>query len=58
MKALLDTGDELIVEDVSARPNESGIYWGAAKMPDGTWHGNNQLGKLWMDIRTQLREGK
>lgn len=56
LKALLATGDELIVEDVSARPNESGLFWGAALQPDGTWHGNNQLGKMWMELRTRWRE--
>jgi len=57
-KALLDTGDEEIVEDVTSRPNESGLYWGAAKQPDGTWVGTNMLGKMWMDLRAALRSGK
>jgi len=58
MKELLDTGDRLIVEDVTSRPNESGLYWGMAIRFDETglhWEGNNQLGKLWMELRQSLR---
>lgn len=54
-KALLETGDEEIVEDVTRRPNESGLYWGKALI-DGQWQGHNQLGKLWMEVRDQLRQ--
>jgi predicted NAD-dependent protein-ADP-ribosyltransferase YbiA (DUF1768 family) len=48
------TGDVLIVEDCSARPRGSGLFWGAARQPDGTWKGENQLGKLWMALREQV----
>lgn len=54
---LLATGFEEIVEDVTARPNESGLFWGAAKGPDGQWHGTNTLGKMWMELREALRQG-
>ena len=40
----------LIVEDVTARPYGSGLFWGAARDPDGSWRGENTLGKLWMEI--------
>jgi ribA/ribD-fused uncharacterized protein len=53
--ALLDTGDEVIVEDSSNRPNTSGLFWGMAKQDDGTWKGSNVLGKLWMELRDKLR---
>lgn len=46
---------ELIVEDVSARPNGSGLFWGMAQNPDGSWTGQNWLGKLWMEVRTELK---
>lgn len=55
---LLATGDEDIVEDCSARPNDSGLFWGAAKQPDGTWLGQNQLGKLWMVVRAHVRQSR
>jgi ribA/ribD-fused uncharacterized protein len=48
---LLDTGDETLVEDVTSRPNEGGLFWGMAKRPDETWHGQNWLGKIWMKLR-------
>lgn len=31
---LLATGDQLIIEDVTSRPNESGLFWGAAQVDD------------------------
>jgi len=52
---LLGTGDAVIIENVTARPNESGLFWGAARNPDGTWRGNNALGKEWMTVRWTLR---
>lgn len=52
------TGDALIVEDCSKRPHGSGLFWGAEKVikDDGTewWTGANNLGHLWMEIRTEL----
>lgn len=56
IKELLDTGDQILIEDVTARQNESGLYWGMAKMDSGEWTGQNQLGKLWMGLRAALRE--
>lgn len=49
-KALLETGDRRIIEDVTARPNESGKFWGAA-LEDGTWVGTNTLGLIWEEQR-------
>lgn len=54
---LLATGDAWIVEDVTKRPGGSGVFWGAALMPDGTWQGGNALGELWMELRQELRDG-
>jgi len=53
VKRLLDTKDANIVEDCTARQNESGLFWGAAKV-DGKWTGQNMLGKLWMEIRYEM----
>lgn len=52
---LLATGDEVIVEDVTSRPNESGLFWGAKLCKDGTWEGENHLGKLLMQVRAELK---
>lgn len=54
IKELLDTGDHELVEDVSARPNESGLFWGKA-LVDGRWVGMNVLGNLWMDLRASVK---
>ena len=51
---LLATGDEELVEDVSNRPNESGMFWGKANI-NGTWVGQNVLGLLLMEHRAILR---
>jgi len=55
-KDLLATGDRFIVEDVSNRPpSDSGRFWGAKRLPDGTWEGTNMLGQLLMELRTEIR---
>jgi len=48
---LLATGDAVIIEDCSVR---SASPWGCQKK-DGEWVGENLLGKLWMELRDQLR---
>jgi ribA/ribD-fused uncharacterized protein len=54
---LIATGDEPIVEDVTARSGkERAAFWGAARRDDGTWFGQNMLGMLWMKIRQELRD--
>lgn len=58
IKELLDTGDELLVEDVTARPNESGLFWGMAKQSERVWMGLNVLGNAWMDLRAACKAGK
>lgn len=51
---LLSTGYEELVEDVTARPNESGLFWGAVSTPEGR-RGENHLGRIWMDLRAKMR---
>jgi N-glycosidase YbiA len=65
IKELLDTGEHYLVEDVTNRPNESGLFWGMAKVegpvgfPELTeWSGQNVLGNLWMDLRDACKAGK
>lgn len=50
----IDENDR-IIEDSTARQNESGLFWGAARQEDGSWKGNNALGKTWMRLATFLR---
>jgi len=52
---LLATGDRFIVEDCSNRTRGSGPFWGAQRLADGTWGGTNMLGKLLMELRTEIR---
>ncbi|MEB3059530.1 NADAR family protein, partial [Parvimonas sp. D9] len=52
---LLATGDEIIIEDCTSRQHGSGLFWGAGKQPDGSWNGDNVLGKLWMTLRNELK---
>ena len=55
LEMLLATGREEIVEDCTARPRGSGLFWGAARQSDGSWKGENHLGRLWMELR-ELRK--
>jgi len=48
---LLATGDAVIVEDCSAR---SASPWGCQKQ-GGEWVGENILGRLWMELRDEVR---
>lgn len=50
-ETLLSTSDLLIVEDCTNRQRGSGLFWGAALQEDGTWKGDNWLGRLWMRLR-------
>lgn len=39
--------DSIIIEDVTNRPNTSGLFWGMA-LKNGKWVGSNHLGNIWM----------
>ena len=54
-KLLLDSGDDIIIEDVTKRQNESGLFWGAAKVHNSWWYGQNILGRMLMDLRKELQ---
>ena len=47
---LINTGSADIIEDCTTHDRESARFWGMVKK-DGKWIGDNQLGKLWMEIR-------
>lgn len=56
IKELIDTGDAMIVEDVTKRGNIGGnLFWGAM-LVDGEWVGENKLGQLWMDLREVYKQ--
>lgn len=53
LKELLETGDALIVEDVTNRGNKgSNTFWGAMLVGE-EWQGMNVLGNIWMQIRKE-----
>ena len=52
---LLKTKDDFIVEDCTKRARGSGLFWGAAYQ-NGCWNGDNWLGKIWMEFRTNYME--
>lgn len=55
-RMLLETGDAELIEDCTKRASESGLFWGA-KREGGYWVGGNMLGKLWMELREEVRRG-
>jgi ribA/ribD-fused uncharacterized protein len=48
---LLNTGDEELVEGNTWNDT----FWGCTRKTDGSWKGNNMLGKLLMEIRENFR---
>ena len=52
---LKETGDQLIVEDITKRASGGRhSFWGAA-WNGSEWIGNNALGKIWMKIRNEVK---
>lgn len=51
---LLATGDATLVEDTTARSDQ---FWGAALI-NGTWVGENILGRIWMGLREEYRANR
>jgi ribA/ribD-fused uncharacterized protein len=51
---LLLTGNRTIIEDCRGRTNDSGAFWGASELPNGLLYGRNMLGKLLMELRSEL----
>lgn len=48
------TAGHVIVEDCTNRQRGSGLFWGAALRDEG-WVGENWLGRLWMELRTEIK---
>jgi ribA/ribD-fused uncharacterized protein len=56
--ALLETGDSILVEDVTSRGSRgSNLYWGAMLDENGNWIGENKLGRSWMYLRELYQVG-
>lgn len=55
LKELLKTGDSKIYEDVTSRGRRgSNLFWGSL-MENGSWVGENNLGKMWEEIRESYK---
>lgn len=51
---LVKTGNATIIEDCTSHDRESARFWGMV-FKDGKWIGDNILGKLWMEIRENIK---
>jgi N-glycosidase YbiA len=52
---LISTGTATIIEDCTSHDRESARFWGMV-YKDGKWTGENNLGKIWMEIRCELQK--
>ena len=51
---LLATNNLEICEDIGSRNGERHKFWGA-KLENNVWVGNNMMGKIWMELRDELK---
>ena len=51
---ILQDSNSVIIEDCSKRGGESSKFWGM-KLSDDQWEGQNWLGRLWMEYRSELQ---
>lgn len=54
LAALLVATEGDIYYDVTVGSG-SGKFWGAVLLDDGSWDGENHLGKIWMQVREELK---
>lgn len=52
---LARSGDALLIEDVTRRPSQAGLFWGVADPLTDRRRGLNWLGRLWMELRDEAR---
>lgn len=50
---LIETGEAIIIEDCTTHDREAARIWGQVKVKR-TWVGQNILGQLWMELRSEL----
>lgn len=56
-RKLISIREDMIIEDATNRVQKGKVdFWGAALQEDGTWVGDNTLGKIWMQMRDDLRK--
>jgi len=49
------SGEHLIIENIGNRKGERHLFWGMKKV-NGEWVGNNKMGKILMEIRSEIIE--
>lgn len=54
-KKLLITGNHLLIEDIGVRKGERHKFWGAYRNEKNEWIGENKLGKLLMELRSEFQ---
>ena len=55
-KKLIESGDRFIYENVGRRRNRgNNMFWGGY-FEEGKFYGENILGKLWMELRRELKK--
>jgi predicted NAD-dependent protein-ADP-ribosyltransferase YbiA (DUF1768 family) len=52
---LIKTKEFELIEDIGIRNGERHLFWGAKKV-NGEWIGKNTMGKIWMEIREELKK--
>lgn len=52
-KELMNTNDALIYEDIGNRNGERHKFWGAKKINENEADGNNMMGKILMELRSE-----
>lgn len=56
-RKLISIREDMIIEDATNRVQKGKVdFWGAALQEDGTWVGDNMLGKIWIQMRDDLRK--
>ena len=51
---LIKTKEFELIEDIGLRNGERHLFWGAKKI-NSEWVGNNMMGKIWMELREELK---
>ena len=51
---LMKTADHEIIEDIGARAGARHLFWGAKRI-NGLWQGENNMGKLLMELRESYK---
>lgn len=54
MVKLLETGNSEIIEDIGIRNGERHKFWGAKRINENQFEGQNMMGKILMELRNKI----